>query len=206
MDIKKKFILFDFDGVIADSFAPAYETIKLIYTGLTEEDYRKGFEGNINDWNGPLYSECRKDIDFFSEYIPRFKECATIMPDVPQAIAELANKYTLIVISSTTTGPIKDFMEKYKLSGHFTEIMGNDIHESKVEKIKMVFDKYKIGPAESIFITDTLGDIKEAEKMGVKSIGVSWGFQSKDTLLKGNPLCIVEKPENLALAVQEFFL
>ena len=48
--MKTRYILFDFDGVIADSYAPAFEVQKMICPHLTEEVYRKRFEGNINDW------------------------------------------------------------------------------------------------------------------------------------------------------------
>lgn len=173
--MKKKFILFDFDGVIVDSFAPAFEVQKMICPHLTEDNYRKRFEGNINDWEEPINvhtKECRHDIDFFTEYIPRMEKEVQIVSGMQEVINQLEKDYTLVVVSSTITSPIKNLLESRGMASHFTEIMGNDVHTSKVEKIKMVFNKYNINSDDCVFITDTLGDMKEASKLKVGTIGV----------------------------------
>ncbi|MBU1557930.1 HAD hydrolase-like protein [Patescibacteria group bacterium] len=141
----KKYILFDFDGVIVDSFQVAFGVTKKICPHLTENQYKKRFEGNINDWEEPVNlhtKECRHDIDFFGEYIPLLKKEAQIVPGIKKVILELEKKYELVVISSTITSPILDFLESSNLVSHFNWVMGNDVHKSKVEKMKMVFSKY----------------------------------------------------------------
>jgi len=134
--MKKPFIFFDFDGVITDSFQVAFEVNKMICPHLTENLYRKRFEGNINDWENPINvhtEKCRHDIDFFTEYIPKMKNGVKIIPGIKNII-ELEKNYTLIIISSTITSPIQEFLEKYDLVNYFVETMGNDIHKSKIEK------------------------------------------------------------------------
>ena len=206
--MKKKFILFDFDGVIADSYQLAFEIQKTICPHLTEDIYQKRFEGNINDWEEPINvhtEECRHDIDFFTEYIPRMKNEVQIVSGIKEGVIRLEKNYTLIVISSTITSPIQEFLERHDLANHFAQIMGNDVHKSKVEKIKMVFEKYDVGAKDCVFITDTLGDMYEAEKMSVGVIGVIWGFHTSETLLRGKPFRLVEKPNDLLTAVADYF-
>ena len=206
--MKKPFILFDFDGVITDSFQTAFEVQKMICPHITEDIYRKLFEGNINDsWSsvGIHTNECRHDIDFFAEYIPRMKNEAQIVPGMRDVIMELEKNYTLIVISSTISSPIREFLEEHDLASHFTQIMGNDIHKSKVEKIKMVFEKYGIEAKDCVFITDTLGDMKEAAQMEVGAIGTMWGFHKTEALLRGNPFCLVDEPAKLPVAISNYF-
>ena len=204
----KKIILFDFDGVIADSFRTAFEIQKIICPHLTEGIYRKRFEGNINDWEEPINvhtEECRHDIDFFTEYSPRMKNEVQIVPEMKDIIIELGRNYTLIIISSTITSPIQEFLERHDLANHFVQIMGNDVHKSKIEKIKMVFKKYGAEANDCVFITDTLGDMHEAEKMGVGAIGITWGFHVQGTLQRGKPFQIVQKPNDLLSAVADYF-
>ncbi|MAG12942.1 hypothetical protein CL630_03995 [bacterium] len=204
----KNYILFDFDGVIADSFHPAFETQKMVCPHLSEENYRKRFEGNINDWEDPINvhtEDCRHDIDFFEEYIPRMKDEVQIVPRMREVIIELEKEYTLVVISSTITSPIQEFLSSHELDSHFAWIMGNDVHQSKVEKIKMVFEKYNITSKDCVFITDTLGDMREAEKMSVGTIGVTWGFHVPETLKQGNPFRLVDSPKTLPMAVSDYF-
>lgn len=204
----KPFILFDFDGVIADSFKPAFEVNRIICPQLTEDDYRKRFEGNINDWESVVYGhneECRHDVDFFAEYIPKMKSEVSIVNGMQEVIKQLSQSYTLVVISSMITSSIQEFMKNHNLMICFVEIMGNDIHIKKTEKIKMILKKYMIVSERCVFITDTLGDMREASQMEVGSIGVSWGFHKPETLIKGEPFRIVEKPIDLPTAVKDYF-
>jgi len=204
----KKIILFDFDGVIADSFWQAFEVQKMICPSLTKDIFRKMFEGNINDWKETMNidkKECRSDIDFFTEYIPKMKNEVQIVPGMKDIIISLEKVYTLIIISSTISSPIREFLEKHDLANHFTEIFGNDVHKSKVEKIKMVFEKYKAKADDCVFITDTLGDIREAEKMNVKTIGITWGFHKDETLMLGNPFKLAKNPNDLLVTVSDYF-
>ncbi len=204
----KKYLLFDFDGVIADSYGLAFEINKMICPRLSEKDYRRRFDGNINDWEDPVNGhtkECRHGIDFFAEYIPRMEKEVKIVPGIKEAIIALEKNYFLVVVSSTITSPIQNFLEKAGLADHFAKILGNDIHQSKVEKIKMVFERYGIIPDDCVFITDTLGDMREAAKMGVGAIAVTWGFHFPKTLRQGKPFRIVEKPSDLITAAADYF-
>ncbi len=206
--MKKYYILFDFDGVIADSFQPAFEIQKTICPQLTKDLYRQRFERNINDWEEPINGhtkECRHDIDFFTEYIPRMKNEVQIVPGMKEVLIKLEEHHTLIIVSSTITSPIQEFLERHGVINHFAQVMGNDIHTSKVEKIKMVFEQYHVAAKDCVFITDTLGDMREAKKMRVGSIGVTWGFQTAETLLRGKPFRLVEKPDKLLTAVNDYF-
>lgn len=206
--METRFILFDFDGVIADSFRSAFDVQKTICPHLSEDDYRLAFEGNVNDWKEPTSvhtEECRDDIDFFAEYIPKMEKEVGVFSGMEEVVRELEKNYTMVVVSSTITNPIKEFLEKHNLAAHFAEIMGNDVHTNKVEKIKMVFEKYEVGASDCVFITDTLGDMREAEKAGVGSIGVTWGFQKAETLHKGKPFLLVDEPTKLPDVVKRYF-
>jgi phosphoglycolate phosphatase len=206
--MKTKFILFDFDGVIADSFDVAFDTNKVICPAITKEDYQRRFEGNINEIEHPetFHSEeCNHDLDWFDVYIPKMKERAKIFPEMKDLILELEKEYLLVIISSTITFPIEEFLTLHDLREHFDWVMGNDVHKSKVEKIKMVFDKYGVKPEDCIFITDTLGDMREASKMNVPLIGVTWGFCTPETLKRGRPLKLVDTPNELKAAIAEHF-
>jgi phosphoglycolate phosphatase len=207
--MKDKYILFDFDGVIIDSFACAYAVKKMICPNATESQYRKCFDGNINDdWHkGDIEHDetCRHGLDFSVEYSPLIEKDAPIFPGMREVIRKLARSYKLIIISSTLTAPIGAILNKFGIASFFTDVFGNDVNPSKVEKIKLVFSKYSIAAEQCVFVTDTLGDMLEASKTGVKAIGVAWGFQDKATLLRGKPFKIAKKPTDLAPIVFDHF-
>ena len=119
-----------------------------------------------------------------------------------EIVSALAKKYILVIISSGGTSSIKKILEKENVYGYFNDILGNDVNTSKISKIKIVLEKYNILPKNSIFITDTLSDTLEAKECEVKSIAVTWGFNDRKTLEKGNPIVIIDDPRDLLEAIQ----
>ncbi|MDO8444266.1 MAG: HAD hydrolase-like protein [bacterium] len=206
--MKNKFVLFDFDGVIADSFETAFGAYSEINPRITKEYYRSRFEGNVNDWDDPdkIHLDKKKDeTAFFEKYWPRFGAEVKLFPGIKAVLASLAEKYKLVIISSTLTSQIEGFLKKNRLDSFFAEVWGNDIHTSKVEKIKMVFEKFNISPDDCVFITDTLGDVREADETGVGAIGVTWGFHNDETLLRDKSFGLVHKPSELPGIISDYF-
>ena len=204
MEGKAGLIFFDFDGVIADSFAVAYETNLKIHPGMTEDEYRGAFEGNIYDWIKKMSHRALAGVDFMTEY-ERETHRIDFFKEVEEVIPTLASKYLLAIVSSTTTQLIKRFLEREHLIQHFADILGADVHESKHQKMQDLIAKYHVSPRECVTITDTTGDIREARMAGVDSIGVSWGFHSAETLEKANPIVIVFSPQELPKVVGDHF-
>ena len=115
---------------------------------------------------------------------------------------ELANEYTLVIISSSSEESISSFLSKYNLRHHFSEILGRETHRNKVDKFHMILDKYRINPHETLIITDTAGDIKEANDVGVRSIGVIWGVHDEDKLAQVNPHFVAKEPSELISGIK----
>lgn len=204
--MKKPFILFDFDGVIADSFQLGFVVQKIFCPHLTESQYRRLFEGNINDNHqlADVHSpECRFDFDFFSEYQPRVNSEVGIMSGIKEVIHELSKNFSLVIISSNLSQIIDEFLRRHELHDCFIEVLGNEVHKSKIAKIKMAFDKYQLLPSECLFVTDTLGDVREAAHMEVGAVAVTWGFNTPEILLTGKPMCLVNEPQELLTVIPE---
>ena len=206
----KKLVLFDFDGVIADTFHIAHGVAKKMCVYLTESAYRNNFNGNIYDsYHGIKEQDhgdkCDHMLDWWGEFTPGFKNYAKPFDGMPEIIKAFAKDYTLCIVSSCHDPLIQHFLEKYELTQAIDGVYGVDVSPRKDEKFRAIFAKYGVTPKDCIFITDTLGDVNEAASVGLSSIGVTWGFQDKETLLRGNPIKIVELPGELPAAVTEFF-
>lgn len=207
MQDDRRFVFFDFDGVISDSHAIAFEIAQKVCVHMTMEKHRRHFEGNINDWklaDELDHSACDHDADWWGLYLPRFAGVHPF-PGSIRAVQDLGEKYRLAIISSTVSSPIMEFLKKYDAAHYFSDVMGNDVHPSKVAKMNMLFERYSLSPEHCVFITDTLGDMREAEHVNVGTIGVSWGYHEKERLAKGNPFRIVDHPQELVAAVDTYF-
>ncbi len=198
-----KIIFFDFDGVIADTFSACFDIINARET-LSADEYRARFEGNINLAIRKTPAD-QPPFDFFAEYNPKLMTCQP-NPDIVAAIKTLAGESTLIIVSSTISSSISKYLEFFQIKDYFKEILGNDIDKSKVKKINDILARYEVAPGNTVFITDTLGDIREATECQVKSIGITWGFHPRETLQKGNPASIIDSPTELVVAVQNLNL
>ena len=188
--MKIKAIIFDYDGVIHDTFHFHREQIKE-FTGvdIPEDDFRDIHNGNffVNK------NEKLKDTDWIAYrdfiYEPQLK--LKIEDKIKDNLIILSRDYDLLIVSSGGTKNISDYLEKNGLKGIFKEILGGDFYRSKVDKFNFIFKKYSLTPEDCVFITDTLGDILEANEIGIKTIAVDFGYHSRETLEKGKPFKIV---------------
>jgi phosphoglycolate phosphatase len=204
----KPFLLFDFDGVIADSFKLSHKTLQKLCPQVSAEQFSHLFDGNINSWEERVFTHseyCQHHLDFFEHYVPRMKDEVSIFPGMKQVLEALAREYNLVIISSTISSPIAEFLQHNEIDSLFLKVYGNDVHKSKVEKISMVLREYGVGIERCLFITDTLGDMREAKISGIDAIGVSWGFQDHGRFIPAKPYAIADNPNEVKGIIDSYF-
>lgn len=192
----KKLIIFDFDGVLEDTFDWNYEVAKKRYQGLEKDDYRTWFDGNIYEHPTVKAAGPMNVIEYFEEYKKGF-ENRVIKDDLKDMLFDLRASYHLVIISSIDDDIINPYLERSKIDNLFEQVWGIRRKTSKVEKFKDFLKLYNLEKEDCIFITDTLGDIKEANKVGIESVGVTWGYQNRERLERGNPVKIVDTSKEL---------
>ena len=200
----KKLVMFDFDGVLANTIEHSFEIHQQINSNLTWQKFKDFSNGNFLDGIGKAVKEGHHVIpkDFFTHYDKHISS-DNLHEALRNTVIELSKNYVLSIVSSTRDSSIKTFLEKENISEKFSDILGTDMHASKVVKIKSLLEKYGVNCRDAIFVTDTLGDIREAEECGVVSIGVLWGLHERETLEKGNPVQILNHPSELLSAISE---
>jgi phosphoglycolate phosphatase len=203
----KKLILYDFDGVIVDSFPISFGILREKNPNITEQDYRDCFLGNFYEeemrgrpdivWGAPE--------EFFSKYADKLMSMPPVPGMVP-VIQELAKEFTQVIVTSTINSPVQEYLKTYKLDQYFEAVLGKEDGHSKTEKIQTAVARFEGDVKNALFITDTLGDLKEANRAGVRSIAVTWGFHDRETLEKGSPFAVVVEPQELISAVRGMFV
>ena len=204
----RKIVCFDFDGVIAHTADISFEVNRVYTPGLTREEYRRRFDGNIFDCGAVKELEKKYPThikDFFGIYGPKLMElpCA---PGVPELVRGLARRgYVLTIISSSLRDLIARFLEKHDLAHHFADILGAEEGRRKTHKLRAVCLKYSVSPKNCIMITDSLGDMREARRVCVPSIGVTGGVHPEERLWLGEPYAVARNAKELFDFIEWYF-
>lgn len=196
----KKVILFDFDGVIVSSCKLSYQINLKDSPNLQYSEWQSWFDGNIfKSIRTELQNDKYQD-HFFHEYNSKIGEIEPIR-GIKNVITKLALDYKLIIVSSSSFEAIESYLTKYDLRHFFDKVLAREAHESKVEKFKYIKDLYNVEFDDCLIVTDTLGDIGEANEVGMESVGVTWGAHNREKLSLGLPLAIVDKPEEITMVI-----
>jgi phosphoglycolate phosphatase len=199
-----KLLLFDFDGVLVDSIDVYEKTVtdclKQIGQPLTRgrEEFLELFEGNFYESlkqrgvNMDKFVAASVDILSKVNYTD-MKPFDAIRP----VLRELAKNHPMIVISSNDTPTIAETLRLYDFEGIFQEILGSDFMLSKKDKILYAAKKYNATISDIYYIGDTTGDMKEGRQAGITTVGVTWGWHSKELMATSQPDYLFDKPEDL---------
>jgi HAD superfamily hydrolase (TIGR01549 family) len=174
----KKVIIFDFDGVIIDSWEHAYRGNLRSWPDLKIEEHKNLFTGNVFEEASKLppgkYSK-EEDMRWFTEEHNLTKKDLPVFPGIKEVIKHLSEIYTLVINTSADLASTKAYLEKHNID-FFDAIYGNEISKNKAEKFKKILNDYGITPADCMFITDTVGDVKEALFVSIPTLVVFFAY------------------------------
>ena len=199
-----KLFLFDFDGVLADSLEVYEKTVTDCLKDIKQpfvrsrEEFLELFEDNFYE------SLKRKgvDLDVFMKAADDILAQVKIkdmkpFPAVAPVIEELHKNHCLVVVSSNDYASIKEALDLFNYNDYFRDILGSDFMFSKKEKILYAAKKYNIELKNIYYVGDTTGDIKEGKQAGIKTVGVTWGWHSKEKMATAQPDYLFDKPQEL---------
>ena len=67
----------------------------------------------------------------------------------------------------------------------------------------MIAEKFKVKPEECVYIGDSDVDMKTGISAGMTTIGVTWGFRSREVLQEYGAMYLVDKAEEILEIVKE---
>ncbi|MBI4896538.1 MAG: HAD family hydrolase [Candidatus Aenigmarchaeota archaeon] len=190
-----KAVLFDFDGVLVNTYEASFQRHAQKYANMDRETHKKLFEGNVLETRQKLVT---KDAALDMDALCRVHLLAhTLEKNIIDVLSCMKAHYQLFVVTTNRASFIHEFLEKEHAPLLFIEILGSEMHEKKDVKFHYVMDKYHLTNQEIVFVTDTLGDIREANALDIRTIAVTYGFHERERLEKGNPFAIVSLFEDI---------
>ena len=200
-----KTLIFDLDGTIANTKNTA---IDIIFE-LTQK-YKYNYSKNeIKDiLENKNFNEIIKDFKISKiklayiiwkgkkELKKRIKDIKPIK-GIKVTLEKLSKNNRIILLTSNNKNNSEKFLKNNELQDLFTSKYYNASLLSKDIILKKVIKIQQLNPNLTYYIGDETRDIVASKKAGIKSISVTWGYNSKELLKKFNPNYIVEKPEEI---------
>lgn len=206
-------MIFDFDGTLYDSEDEVWRTIshqKRFVPELavikTRQDLRGIYKGNFYEeicrWNrmpkrGASALAKRMHKSFVRDYDAR------LFRGMRPALRSLAKDDALAVVSSNYAAPMRRLLRRDGVLPFFKVVSGADGGKSKTVRVKALLRRQAIAPKHAVYVTDTVGDVKEARKDGLRVVGVGWGFHSAAMLKKAGVRAIVRTPAGLVKSIKD---
>lgn len=201
----KKYLIFDFDGTIADTLPASAQILNDL---STKYGYKKQTDEEMlimRDYSIP---------EIFKQYHVSTFKLPFMVRDVKHQLEEKVHEIGLIK-------GMKEVLHSLKDNGYHIEIVtsnkennvtiilqnnGIDIFDhvqsgvtvfGKDKVIKRLLKRRKIPIQECIYIGDEVRDVEAAKKISLPVIAVTWGFNSRQRLQKASPDFIIDTSQEL---------
>lgn len=210
-----KVIIFDYDGVIVDSFPAVHKVYQIICDKLD-----KSCTTDLNEFKkifGENAAECYKNLGFSKEEVQKgnliykeeiVKTNSPIFEGITETIKELNQEYQLVLISSSPRVEVMNKIKFYKLEKFFTLFFAGDAlgPMNKLESIKETMKKTKTNPNEIVSIGDRVNDYRDAQKAGINNVILveyGWGYDITK-IPEYKPRAVVKKPLDILKAIKKY--
>ncbi len=205
---KQNLILFDYDGVLVDSLvhnvAIAEDCArKMGLDTFPSVDEIRNMDNMTFEETGLLMGFSEEENRIFLKDV--FKgltagvDRLSIFPGMGPLIRSLSKNHIVTVLTANTEQGVSRFLEINGLSEYVAAVLGSGTPGAKSDKTKALMKRFSMDRDQVYLIGDTISDIREAKRAGVKSIAVTWGFQDKNRLLKEQPDFMVNRPQEIGM-------
>jgi phosphoglycolate phosphatase len=203
--MKKTLLIFDFDGTIADTPAVAVHIYNEMSGNfglptITRQEMMVYKNKSVSElmklaklsWLR-LPSVVRQARSGFKKYLHEVEP----IKGMPETLQQLqAAGYRMGILTSNSQENVEAFL-KHNHVADFEFIHAPRSLFGKAGMIRKILRRERLAAGEVLMIGDELRDIEAAQKSGIESVAVTWGFNTEDLLSKGKPTHVVNQPSEL---------
>ena len=205
-------ILFDFDGVLADTLEDmlSFAREACMQLGLP----RNPTPADLDTLETMSFAEYGRQLRLPSQHIDEFvSRCLQMFNQRPspprifegmkQVVVEAAKSNTIAIITGNTTPTVEAFLIENNLQEHIQLVIGIEQKGTRPEKIRRALRELAKQGDTAYIVGDAISDIRAARQAATKSIAVGWGHQSPSRLLGAKPDYLVKSPQELLELLKE---
>lgn len=212
--MKEPYLLFDFDGTIANSIDILYEIINLMapeygMDEISREDFNvlrnMSLPAIMRFIKIPWYRLPGLVSKALKEYKKRIRDLHPYEGIEEMLISLRHHKVGMALLSSNSTANVMRFLDRHRLH-YFDWVEGTSGALNKRSRINHQIKKHRLDTSKVIYVGDESRDIVAAQECDLRVISVTWGFHSERLLQRFKPDYIVDSPaeiESLVLGLRE---
>jgi phosphoglycolate phosphatase len=206
-----KTIIFDYDGTLVDSFALAMK----IFNRHIVKKYKlaKVDQGDIESLKNLSSLEVIRTLNIpltkillvvndYHRYFHKHAKFVKLHDGIVPMLKTLKdNGHQLGIITTNHRDVVINNLQKNNID-FFDWIYGSKNIFGKGAKIKKVIKKRKLNNEDILYIGDETRDIDAAKHAHIKSVAVTWGYNSRLALARHNPNHLITTPQELHAVVE----
>ena len=201
-----KFVIFDFDGTIGESYPQLVEAFQGVmhakrYEVPTQEECKQ-LQGmdikGIRETLGLNWIQMSQVITGVQNGLRERFDKIEPVDGIEDVLIELKDNGMLTgLMTSNDTKRIADWLKYRGFEKYFDHLTNDRGFFAKSKQLWRLVKAAQIDPTDTVLVCDEVRDLQAARQVGMQSIAVSWGHQSGDRLLTERPEAIVETPQKL---------
>ena len=204
-----KTIIFDFDGVIADTIPYTLEktvailkndfSVKRPANEIVDIIRSRSFREIIKELKIPLFKLpfIVSKINESQEELNKIIDTIKVIPGIKALLNNLKDRgFDLVVISSNIEKNVKEFLRINGIKTFSYIDCGSHIL-GKSGAIKNFLKSKNLKNSEVIYVGDEIRDIEASHKVGIKIISVAWGLDTENTLQRYGADFIAKNPRDI---------
>jgi phosphoglycolate phosphatase len=203
-------LIFDLDGTLIDSRLDLAHAVNATraHMGMTQLDFERvySYVGNgapvlIRRALGEQATELEVEeaLEFFLEYYREHAlDCTTLYPGVKESLERLeAAGKRMAVLTNKPVRMSNAIVEGLGVAGHFFQVYGGNSFDFKKPHpigVETLMRQAGVDRERTVMVGDSAVDVNTAINAGVRSCGVTYGFQP-ETLKDPKPDLLVDRME-----------
>lgn len=200
-------IIFDFDGVLADS-KEAYalqmqETIEFFTKKKLPEDAFKGRGGNTDQGQDFVEFLGTNDLEVIDEAIihyvsltEKYSYLRELYPNVRTTLEKLRQQHIVGLVSRKSHERMIKWLHHFKITHLFDRPIGT-LENSKSIAIQQIMEEFQIPSERTLMVGDTEFDLISAEEAGVDSVLALYGTDMPEKTLALSPTYTINSIEEI---------
>ena len=203
-------IFFDLDGTLTDSAPGIIHSVQYAlkkYGIEAEENDLRSFIGpplvhSFQERFGFDHDKALEAVAYYREYFTAggmFEN--SVYPGVEEMLQKLKEEGLMLAVATSKPEFFsKQILEHFALTRYFDFIGGAAMDETrttKVEVLSYALQELQVDPAKAVMIGDRENDMEAASLLGTESIGVLYGYGSKEELANAGAKVFAETPMDI---------